>query len=104
MDDVRRERDALGELEIPAGARLGVHTARALENFPLLGRSVHPALARAFGAVKLAALRTNRDLGFFPEEAKAEAMERACRELLEGALARTSSWTPSRAARAPAPT
>jgi aspartate ammonia-lyase len=82
----RRERDALGELEIPAGARYGIHTARALENFPLLGRPAHPALLRAFGAVKLAALRCNRALGFFPDAAKADAMERACRELLAGDL------------------
>jgi aspartate ammonia-lyase len=48
---------------------------------------VHPALARAFGAVKLAALRTNRALGFFPDPAKADVLDRACRELLDGALA-----------------
>ena len=87
MSETRRERDALGELDLPAGTRHGVHTARALANFPLLGRPVHPALARAFGAVKLAALRTNRKLGHCPDAAKADAMERACMELLEGALA-----------------
>jgi aspartate ammonia-lyase len=82
----RTEHDALGALELPAGALHGIHTARALDNFPLLGRPVHPALARAFGAVKLAALRTNRALGFLPDAATAEALDRACRELLEGAL------------------
>jgi aspartate ammonia-lyase len=82
----RTEHDALGALELPAGALHGIHTARALDNFPLLGRPVHPALARAFGAVKLAALRTNRALGFLPDAAMAEALDRACRELLEGAL------------------
>ena len=86
MSETRREMDFLGELAVPAGARYGIHTARALENFPLLGRPVHPALVRAFGAVKLAALRTNRKLGFFPEATKAEAMERACRELMAGTL------------------
>ncbi len=74
-------------MELPADARYGVHTARALENFPLLGRPVHPALVRAFGAVKLAAARTNRELGCFADPAKADAMERACREMLEGTLA-----------------
>ena len=87
MSETRREMDSLGELDLPAGARHGIHTARALENFPLLGRPVHPALVRAFGAVKLAALRTNRKLGYFPDAAKADAMERACRELMEGTLA-----------------
>jgi aspartate ammonia-lyase len=87
MTDLRREQDALGPLDLPAAALHGIHTARALENFPLLGRPVHPALARAYGAVKLAALRTNRALGYFPDGAKADAMARACQELLEGALA-----------------
>ena len=55
---VRQEQDSLGGMSLPARALHGIHTARALENFPLLGRPVHPALARAFGAVKLAAART----------------------------------------------
>lgn len=86
MVETRRETDALGEVEVPASARHGVHTERALANFPLLGRPVHPELARAFGAVKLAALRTNRALGFL-EGPEAPAMERACGELMDGTLA-----------------
>jgi aspartate ammonia-lyase len=86
MTEHRRERDFLGEREIPRLARHGIHTQRALENFPLLGRPVHPALLRAFGAVKLAAARTNRGLGCYPEGAKADAIEGACRELMEGGL------------------
>ncbi len=86
MSETRREKDTLGELDVPASARHGAHTARALQNFPLLGRPVHPALVRAFGAVKLAALRTNRNLGFFPDAAPADALERACRELMDGLL------------------
>jgi aspartate ammonia-lyase len=83
----RQEHDSLGAMALPAAALHGIHTARALDNFPLLGRPVHPALARAFGAVTLAALRCNRQLGFFPDAAKADALERACRELLDGTLA-----------------
>jgi len=86
MSETRREKDTLGELDVPASARHGVHTARALENFPLLGRPVHPELIHAFGAVKLAALRTNRNLGFLPDAPKAGALERACRELMDGLL------------------
>jgi aspartate ammonia-lyase len=64
----------------------GIHTVRAVENFPLLRRAVHPNLARAMGAVKLAAARTNRALGYLEADA-ADALERACRELLDGTLA-----------------
>jgi len=84
--NVRREYDALGTREVPADALHGIHTLRALENFPLLGRSVHPSLARAFGAVKLAAARVNRAQGYL-DATVAEALDRACRELMDGTLA-----------------
>ena len=52
-------------------------------------RPVHPELARAYGTVKLACARTNRALGAWADDAaKADAIERACRELSEGQLAR----------------
>ncbi len=83
----RTESDSLGKLEVPANALYGIHTARALKNFPLAGRVVHPALVRAFGDVKLACAATNRALGVWGSDcAKAEAIERACRELSEGVL------------------
>ena len=89
-DDVRIERDLLGEVAVAAAGLHGAHTERALENFPLAGEPVHGELARAFGTVKLACARTNRTLGAWagPEgEAKADAIERACRELAGGELA-----------------
>ena len=84
--DTRVERDALGEVAVPAGALWGVHTARSIDNFPIAGRPVHPELVRAYGAVKLACARTNRRLGAWPEAAKADAIENACREMADGAL------------------
>jgi aspartate ammonia-lyase len=83
----RTESDSFGERSLPAQALYGIHTARALENFPLAGRTVHPALGRAFGDVKLACAVTNRTLGAWADDpAKADAIERACRELSEGLL------------------
>ena len=85
----RTESDQLGARALPADCLHGIHTLRALENFPLSGRPVHGGLIRAFGQVKLAALRTIRGLGGWrdaPE--RAEAMERACLELSEGLLDR----------------
>jgi aspartate ammonia-lyase len=87
MNQQRIERDSLGERSLAAQALYGIHTARAMENFPLTGRSVHPALARAFGDVKLACAQTNSALGIWnSDRAKADAIERACRELSEGLL------------------
>jgi len=83
----RTETDALGSRDLPDDALHGIHTLRAIENFPLLGHPVHHALARAFGAVKLAALRTNLVLGYLPDNAASAALERACLELLDGSLA-----------------
>ena len=61
MTEFRTEKDLLGERPVPAGALHGVHTERALENFPLALRRVNPALIRAYGAVKLACARTNHE-------------------------------------------
>jgi aspartate ammonia-lyase len=83
--EVRVERDALGEREVPGQARWGIHTARAAENFPLARRPVHPALVIAYGAVKLACARANAELGAWPE-AKADAILAACGEMAGGAL------------------
>lgn len=82
----RIESDFLGSLEIPSDALYGINSARAAENFSLSGRRVHPALVRAFGLVKLSCFLTNRALGFFPDGIKADAIERACREMSEGLL------------------
>ncbi len=85
---MRRERDLLGEAAVPAAALHGVHTVRALENFPLSGEPVHGELVRAYGTVKLACARTNRALGAWPgDDAKVDAIEQACRELAAGDLA-----------------
>lgn len=83
----RVEHDLLGEREVPEDALYGIHTVRALENFPLSGRPVHPELVCAYGVVKLACVLTNRALGVWDDDpAKADAIERACREMAEGKL------------------
>ena len=53
----RTEHDFLGEKQIPMNAYWGVHTARAVENFPISGIAISamPDLIRAFGFVKKAA-------------------------------------------------
>ncbi len=64
-----------------------MHTLRAVENFPLAGRPVHAELVQAFGIVKLACVLTNRALGAWADDpAKADAIERACREMADGRL------------------
>jgi aspartate ammonia-lyase len=81
----RLERDFLGERAVPVDALWGVHTSRALENFPISGTpiSAHRELVGALGAVKLAAARANAELGLL-DERRATAIERASREVLDG--------------------
>jgi aspartate ammonia-lyase len=85
---VRVERDLLGEREVPASAYYGVHTVRAIENFPITGIPISsaPSLIQAFACVKQAAALTNRDLGLI-DPVVAGAIVRACEEIRRGALA-----------------
>lgn len=86
MLNFRTETDLLGTKEIPAEVLWGIHTARALENFQISKRTVHPELIKAYGEVKLACFQTNRHLDFFTDQQKAEAIEKACLEMAEGIL------------------
>ncbi|MEO6749964.1 MAG: aspartate ammonia-lyase [Casimicrobiaceae bacterium] len=85
--NVRVEHDLLGEREIPAEAYWGVHTLRALENFPITGNSVGlwPELIRALALVKQAAALTNQELGEL-DDARAKLIAAACQEIAKGAL------------------
>ena len=76
---VRREHDMLGEVDIPADAYWGVHTLRAVENFPITGIPVghFPDFVRALVLVKQAAARANSRLGYL-DAAKAKAIDDAC--------------------------
>lgn len=83
----RTESDSLGTAEVPSDAYWGIHTLRALENFPIARRpiSVFPELIFAYAQVKLAAARANAELGDL-EPAKATIIEQVCNEILEGKL------------------
>jgi aspartate ammonia-lyase len=81
----RTEHDFLGDKRIPAAAYWGVHTARAVENFPISGTpiSAMPQLVIAFAHVKKAAARTNLQLKVLDEK-RAAAIVAACEQLIAG--------------------
>ena len=83
----RLEHDLLGARHLPEHAYYGIHTLRALENFPISGApiSVYPELIRALACVKQAAAEANAELGLLPE-AKRQAIVAACTEIRAGAL------------------
>jgi aspartate ammonia-lyase len=84
---VRIEHDLLGERAVPADAYYGIHTLRALENFPITGTpiSIYPDLVMALACVKQAAAIANSELGLL-DERRATAIRLACEEVREGKL------------------
>ena len=83
----RLEHDLLGERAVPAEAYYGVHTLRALENFPITGTpiSIYPDLVAALACVKQAAAIANAELGLL-DERRSTAIRLACEEIREGKL------------------
>jgi aspartate ammonia-lyase len=84
---MRIERDLLGAREVPADAYYGVHTVRAVENFPITGTPIasHPDLVVALACVKQAAALANHDLGLL-DARRTRAILAACEEIRRGAL------------------
>jgi fumarate hydratase class II len=62
-DEFRVEHDTMGEVRVPSAARWGAQTQRAVDNFPVSGRTVEPELIHALGAIKAAAAEVNAELG-----------------------------------------
>ena len=84
---MRREHDLLGDRDVPAGAYYGVHTLRAIENFPISGTpiSIYPDLIAALASIKLAAARSNQKLGLL-DDTRADAIVAAAEEIRAGKL------------------
>lgn len=61
---MRTEQDCLGTIELPDDTPWGIHTERALNNFPIPGKSVNPRLLAAYMQVKKACALANKELGY----------------------------------------
>ncbi|TXG79313.1 MAG: aspartate ammonia-lyase, partial [Rhodocyclaceae bacterium] len=83
----RTEHDLLGERDVPDDVYWGIHTLRALENFPITGKRIgtYPDLVRALALVKHAAARANLEQGNL-DATRAQSILEACREIADGAL------------------
>jgi len=81
----RTERDSLGEMEVPADAYWGAQTQRAVENFPISGSKFGRRFIRALGVVKLAAVRTNVELGLIDDDV-GTAIDAAAEAVIAGEL------------------
>ncbi|WP_235582172.1 aspartate ammonia-lyase [Rhizobacter sp. Root1221] len=85
--NAREEHDFLGSMQIPHSAYWGIHAARAMENFPISGRTIGecPDLIWAMAQVKKASVIANAKLGVVKPEI-AKAITAACDEVIGGAL------------------
>ena len=82
----RREKDTLGEIDVPADALWGAQTQRAIENYPISGQRPFPAFVRAMVRVKRAGALANAEAGRL-EPKRRDAIVSACDEILAGKFA-----------------
>ncbi|MCP5102466.1 MAG: aspartate ammonia-lyase, partial [bacterium] len=81
----RREHDLLGDRDVPHEYYYGIQTLRAFENFNITGVPLYffPLLIEALAMVKMAAAKTNYQLGLLDKKI-ADAVIRACKEIVNG--------------------
>jgi fumarate hydratase class II len=81
--DTRIEHDSMGEVEVPADALWRAQTQRAVQNFPISGRPLPPALVHALARIKAAAARANAELDVISSDQR-DAIVAAVAEIVEG--------------------
>ncbi|CAN5269255.1 class II fumarate hydratase [soil metagenome] len=81
----RKERDSMGEVEVPRDALFGAQTRRALDNFPISDLRFPRRFIEALGAIKLEAANANHELGLLDEEIRNGIVE-AAEEVVDGSL------------------
>ena len=83
----RTEHDLLGDHQVPNDVYYGVHTVRALENFPIsnIPISTYPSLVNALACVKQACAQANLELDLLDAQI-ANAIIKACEEIRAGSL------------------
>jgi aspartate ammonia-lyase len=81
----RIEKDFLGTAFLPSEAYYGIHTKRALENFPISGLKNHIELIKAITEIKLSAAKLFKDYKMIKKE-HADAIILACREIINNKL------------------
>ncbi len=82
-DDFRIEHDTMGEVRVPAQALYRAQTQRAVENFPISGKTLEPSHIKALAQVKKAAAAANLALGVLDAE-RAEAITDTAQEVASG--------------------
>ena len=82
---MRKERDSLGEIDVPEDCYWGAQTQRSLINFAIGTEKMPISLIHAIAVIKLAAAKVNQELGLLDPQ-KAKAIISVCEEILKGDL------------------
>ena len=80
---MRKEKDSMGDMQIPDDAYYGAQTQRAVENFPISGITISKSMIQALGKIKRSAAIVNHELGLLDDERKI-AIVQAADEIIEG--------------------
>jgi len=86
MTEFRIERDTMGEVQLPKQAYFSAQTQRAIENFPVSGKTIPRELIHAIGLVKWAAASANDELRLLTEAGRRPLSEHEVAQLLAAAL------------------
>jgi fumarate hydratase class II len=83
VTEYRIEHDTMGEVLVPVDALYRAQTQRAVENFPISGKTLEHQHIRALAQIKRAAAIANAELGVLDAE-RSEAIVAAADEVAEG--------------------
>ena len=81
----RKEKDSMGEIDVPEDKYFGAQTQRSLNNFKIGGETFQRDFIRAYGIVKKAAASVNNSKGLLDSKL-ADAIKKASQEVIEGKL------------------
>ena len=81
----RKEKDSMGEVEVPNGKYYGAQTQRSINNFKIGGERFQREFIRAYGIVKKAAAKVNTSAGKLDKNI-ANAISKASDEVINGDL------------------
>ena len=81
--EMRRELDSMGILEVPADAYYGGNTQRAVENFPISDLRFNRSFIKAIAQIKQSAAVVNKDLDAIEPEL-ADAIIEAAQRVIDG--------------------
>ena len=81
----RKEKDSMGEVDVPEDKYFGAQTQRSLNNFKIGGEKFQRDFIRAYGIVKKAAASVNNSKGLLDSKL-ADAIKKASQEVIEGKL------------------